>query len=73
MSGLLRVADGLDRGHSAGVAQLTTRLTRDALYIRVSPRLARSDLSREIWGALRKSDVLEKALGRRVVIGVAGA
>jgi exopolyphosphatase/guanosine-5'-triphosphate,3'-diphosphate pyrophosphatase len=73
LSGLLRVADGLDRGHSAGVAQLTTRLTRDALYIRVSPRLARSDLSLEIWGALRKSDVLEKTLKRRVVIGIAGA
>lgn len=73
LAGLLRVADGLDRGHAAAVDQVTTRLGRDTLSIRVSPRLARSDLSLEVWGASRKADVLEKVTGRRVVIGVAGA
>lgn len=73
LSGLLRVADGLDRGHAAAVDQVTTRLGRDTLSIRVSPRLARADLSLEVWGAARKADVLEKVLGRRVVIGVVGS
>lgn len=71
LAGLLRVADGLDRGHASAVAHLTTRLTREALYLRVSPAEPRGDLSLEIWGALRKADVLEKALGRRVVISMA--
>ena len=41
MSGLLRVADGLDRGHTAAVEMLTTELTDDELTIRIVPRLAR--------------------------------
>lgn len=70
LSGLLRVADGLDRGHSAMVADLTTRLTKDGLAIRVTPKTGRADLSLELWGASRKADVLEKLLGRRVTIDV---
>lgn len=73
LAGLLRVADGLDRGHAAAVARLTTRLGRDALYIRTYPRERRADLSLEIWGATRKADVLEKVLGRRIAIGVASS
>ena len=68
MAGLLRVADGLDRGHAAVVDQLTTRLTRDQLSVRVTPRRAGADLSLEIWGASRKADVLAKLLGRPVVV-----
>ncbi|MGE0552506.1 MAG: HD domain-containing protein [Gemmatimonadales bacterium] len=69
LAGLLRVADGLDRGHATAVERLTTRLTADSLSIRVAPRDPRADLSLEIWGALRKADVLEKLLDRRVLIG----
>jgi len=69
LSGLLRVADGLDRGHAAAVERLSTRLTDDVLSIRVAPKDPGADLSLEIWGALRKADVLEKVLGRRVLIG----
>ena len=68
LSGLLRVADGLDRGHTAAVAQVATRLTRERLSIQATPRAPQTDLSIEIWAASRKADVLEKVLGRRVVI-----
>ncbi|MGH7560357.1 MAG: HD domain-containing protein [Gemmatimonadales bacterium] len=68
MAGLLRVADGLDRGHTSAVERVTTRLTDDKLFIRATPKLAGADLSLECWGAARKADVLEKAIGRRVVI-----
>ena len=68
LAGLLRVADGLDRGHSAMVADLTTRLTKEQLAIRVTPRLAKADLSLELWGGSRKADVLEKLLERSVTI-----
>lgn len=71
LAGILRVADGLDRGHAAIVDQVTTRLTKDQLSIRVSPRRAGADLSLEVWGASRKADVLERVLDRRVVLAVA--
>jgi exopolyphosphatase/guanosine-5'-triphosphate,3'-diphosphate pyrophosphatase len=68
LAGLLRVADGLDRGHTSAVERVTTRLTQDKLFIRAVPRLAGADLSLECWGAARKADVLEKALDRKVVV-----
>ena len=68
LSGLLRVADGLDRGHTAIVERVTTTLTPDELIIGISPRLAGADLALECWGAERKADVLGKVLKRAVVI-----
>ena len=69
LSGLLRVADGLDRGHTAAVAERRHHArTRDALVLRVAPRLAGADLDLERWGAARKADVLAKLLKRRVEI-----
>ena len=70
LSGILRVADGLDRGHAAMVDHITTRLTKDQLSIKVAPKTSGADLSLEVWGAARKADVLEKVLGRQVVISV---
>jgi exopolyphosphatase/guanosine-5'-triphosphate,3'-diphosphate pyrophosphatase len=66
LSGLLRVADGLDRGHTAAVASAAAELTRDALVLRLSPRTAGTDLDLERWGASRKADVLAKLLRRKV-------
>ena len=62
------MADGLDRGHTAAVGGVTTELSRDALTIRITPRLARADLGLECWGASRKADVLARLLKRDVVI-----
>lgn len=71
LSGLLRVADGLDRGHTASVDAITTDLAGGRLTIAVAPRLAGADLGLECWSAERKSDVLAQLLGREVVIGPA--
>ena len=68
LSGILRIADGLDRGHTSAVEQVTTRMTADRLTIRAIPKLRGADLSLECWGAAKKSDVLAKALGREVVV-----
>ncbi|HEX7917931.1 MAG TPA: Ppx/GppA phosphatase family protein [Gemmatimonadales bacterium] len=68
VSGLLRLADGLDRGHTAVVETVRTRLTDQKLTVTVAPRLAGSDCSLEVWGAERKADVLAKVLGREVVV-----
>jgi exopolyphosphatase/guanosine-5'-triphosphate,3'-diphosphate pyrophosphatase len=68
MATLLRVADGLDRGHAQAVGSLATLLTPDRLTISVAPSTNGSDLSLECWAAERKADVLAKALGRGVSI-----
>jgi exopolyphosphatase/guanosine-5'-triphosphate,3'-diphosphate pyrophosphatase len=68
MAALLRVADGLDRGHTSAVERVTTRLTGDRLTIRAVPKQRGADLSLECWGATRKSNVLAKLLGREVVV-----
>jgi exopolyphosphatase/guanosine-5'-triphosphate,3'-diphosphate pyrophosphatase len=68
LSSLLRVADGLDRGHTAVVDTLQSELTDDRLTVRVAPRLANADISLELWGATRKGDVLAKLLGREVEV-----
>ena len=72
LSGLLRVADGLDRGHTAAVESVTTELTPDALVVRIAPRLAGADLGLECWGASRKADVRAKLLRRDVVVDAGG-
>jgi exopolyphosphatase/guanosine-5'-triphosphate,3'-diphosphate pyrophosphatase len=68
LSALLRVADGLDRGHTAIVEKLQVELTDDRCTIRAAPRYLDADISLEVWGADRKKDVLEKELDREVVI-----
>jgi exopolyphosphatase/guanosine-5'-triphosphate,3'-diphosphate pyrophosphatase len=71
LSGVLRVADGLDRGHTAIVESLSATLTDERLVVSVVPRYAGADLALECWGAARKADVLAKVLGRDVEIRMA--
>ena len=71
LSGILRVADGLDRGHTSIVEQVRARLTQNRLTLRVVPRYAGADVSLECWGAARKANVLQRVLQRRVVIAPA--
>lgn len=68
VSAVLRVADGLDRGHTSSVDHVTATLLEDRCVIRAYPRIKATDLSLEVWGAERKADVLAKELGRDVVI-----
>jgi exopolyphosphatase/guanosine-5'-triphosphate,3'-diphosphate pyrophosphatase len=68
LCGILRIADGLDRGGTATVDHIVVRLTPECLQIEVAPRDAGTDLSLECWAAGRKSDVLAKLLAREVRI-----
>ena len=68
LSAILRVADGLDRGHSAAVEKVTSRLDTKALTLTASPATKGTDLGLECWGASRKADVMAKLLQRDVVI-----
>jgi exopolyphosphatase/guanosine-5'-triphosphate,3'-diphosphate pyrophosphatase len=68
LSGILRVADGLDRGHSAAVETVCARLDEEALTLTVAPATKGTDLGLECWGASRKADVLAKLLQRDIVV-----
>ncbi len=77
LAGILRVANGLDRGHTGAVADLRSRVTERRVTIRVRPRTAGADLSLECWSAQEAAGVLGKAMAREVVVapalGPAGA
>jgi exopolyphosphatase / guanosine-5'-triphosphate,3'-diphosphate pyrophosphatase len=68
VSAILRVADGLDRGHSAAVETVTARLDPGELVLTVAPGSAQADVGLECWGASRKADVMAKLLERDVVV-----
>ena len=68
LSGILRVADGLDRGHSASVKLVDVELAPEALRLRLTAADQGSDLGLECWGGSRKADVLAKLLRRDVEI-----
>lgn len=72
LSAILRVADGLDRGHSAAVESVTARLDPKVLTLTVTPGKPAADLGLECWGASRKADVLAKLLQRDVVVTAGG-
>ncbi len=68
LSGMLRIAEGLDRGHTANVEKVTVELCPTRLSIKAVPRYAGTDLSLECWGAQEQADVLSRVLAREVVI-----
>ncbi|CAN5836771.1 Ppx/GppA phosphatase family protein [soil metagenome] len=74
LSAILRVADGLDRGHVGAVGDVKVRWMQRA--IRITPVAARDAkvLRLELWGAHRKSGLLAELAGVPVeIIGPAGA
>lgn len=68
LASILRVADGLDRSHYQNVKRMELETTPEEFRIRIH---SLSDPELEIWGAERKSDLLRKKLGRKVVITAA--
>jgi exopolyphosphatase/guanosine-5'-triphosphate,3'-diphosphate pyrophosphatase len=68
LAAMLRVAEGLDRGHTAIVEKLALEVCPTRLTIKAVPRYAGADLSLECWGAAELADVLTKVMAREVVI-----
>jgi exopolyphosphatase/guanosine-5'-triphosphate,3'-diphosphate pyrophosphatase len=86
LAGILRVADGLDRGHDSRVQWLMASIVHERLEIQVcdhppkvrphaladdrngSMRPASDPLADDVAGAMRKRDLLERALGMPAVI-----
>lgn len=72
LAAILRVADGLDRGHASAVSRVKVRWGERAL--RITPSAApKRNLRLELWGASRKAQLLAKVAGVPVeVIGPDG-
>jgi exopolyphosphatase/guanosine-5'-triphosphate,3'-diphosphate pyrophosphatase len=66
LSALLRVADGLDRGHVAAVDRVKVRWIERCIRISTVPRIAARSLRLELWGASRKAGLLEQVAGMPV-------
>jgi exopolyphosphatase/guanosine-5'-triphosphate,3'-diphosphate pyrophosphatase len=65
LAGLLRVADGLDYGHTGAVEGLEVTIDRGA--VRIALR-SEEDLELALWGARSKRHLLERVLARRVEV-----
>lgn len=64
LSAFMRLADGLDRSHFQNVTDLKAEITNKvSIYIRTQ-----TDPQVEIWGAMRKSELLVELFGKPVEI-----
>jgi exopolyphosphatase/guanosine-5'-triphosphate,3'-diphosphate pyrophosphatase len=68
LSAILRVADGLDRGHASAVAEIKVRWVERALRITAVPSRHVYNLRLDLWGASRKSHLLSELVGVPVEI-----
>lgn len=66
LAGILRVADGLDRSHVAAVRGVAAARIDGRLELRV--RGSGAPLDEDLAGAVKKRDVLERALGITLVV-----
>lgn len=72
LGGMLRVADGLDRAHDSAVGAISATPHDGRILLRVRPAGDTAHpaelLAEDVAGAVRKRDLLEKALGLSVVV-----
>ncbi len=72
LGGMLRVADGLDRAHDSAVGVVTASPHDGRIVLRVHPAGETPHptelLAENVAGAMRKRDLLEKALGLSVTV-----
>jgi exopolyphosphatase/guanosine-5'-triphosphate,3'-diphosphate pyrophosphatase len=65
LSALLRVADGLDRSHYQNVQKLEINNKKESINLLITTH---SDPELEIWGTLRKGNLLEKLTGKKLKV-----
>jgi len=68
LAGILRVADGFDRGHANAVGEIKVRWMERALRLTAVPARQSNNLRLELWGAARKSNLLAEVAGVSVEI-----
>ena len=65
LSAILRVADGLDRSHYQNVEKLEINNKKNKIQLIITTH---SDPELEIWGTLRKGDLLEKLTDKKLEV-----
>jgi exopolyphosphatase/guanosine-5'-triphosphate,3'-diphosphate pyrophosphatase len=65
LAGLLRVADGLDYGHTGAVERLDVTIAGGALRVELR---SGQDLELALWGARSKRHLLERVLAQRLEV-----
>lgn len=65
LSGILRVADGLDRSHYQNVEELEIEKEKEKINFYITTQ---GDPELEIWGALRKRELFEEVTGKALEI-----
>jgi len=70
LAALLRVADGLDRGHASAVDHVVVEKTAGTVRIIAVP-VPGANLRLDVWGAARKAELLEALLGVGLEISAA--
>lgn len=65
LSGILRVADGLDRSHFQNVKDIHVKMKSNKCVIYLDTQI---DPSLEIWGANRKKELFEEMMGKSLKI-----
>jgi exopolyphosphatase/guanosine-5'-triphosphate,3'-diphosphate pyrophosphatase len=68
LAAILRIADGLDRGHAGAVDRVRVRYGPRALRISAIAKRGAGALRLELWGATRKAELLGKVAGMPVEI-----
>jgi len=66
LTGILRIADGLDRGHITAVGAVKVRWGPRAIRVTATPRRGGGNLRLELWGAARKAGLLGAVAGMPV-------
>jgi exopolyphosphatase/guanosine-5'-triphosphate,3'-diphosphate pyrophosphatase len=66
LAAILRLADGLDRGHVGAVRQVKVRWLKRAVRVTLVPHTRATSVRLEVWGGSRKAGLLEKIAGRAV-------
>jgi exopolyphosphatase/guanosine-5'-triphosphate,3'-diphosphate pyrophosphatase len=65
LAALLRLADGLDRGHTQAVRDVHVRVRSSLVLIHLETE---SDVELDVWGARSKRQLFERVFGREVEI-----
>ena len=65
LSGIIRVADGLDRSHYQNVRDIRLEVFGDKIVMTLFPK---HDAELEIWGASRKKELFEDTFNRKLQI-----
>jgi exopolyphosphatase / guanosine-5'-triphosphate,3'-diphosphate pyrophosphatase len=66
-AGILRIADGLDRGHNAVVKDIDINIQGPVYKIKVTAE-ADKDPTLEIWGANTRKDLFEESFGYTITV-----